>query len=110
MQNNLRKLRQDKGLSLRKLSHWTDITPSVLSCLETGDRPFRENHITVLCNYFGVTSDYLLGRDDGPEDGRKFAEELIKEAKDWKEVAEYWREKYMSLFEERMAIKHGADL
>lgn len=62
--NRLKFLRKESCLSLRKLSACTDISNTVLSYLETGTRPFRQEHISILTAFFNVTSDYLLGRSD----------------------------------------------
>ena len=62
--NNLRKLRYEAELSLKELSGDTGISLTVLSYLESGKRSFRQEHIDQLCSFFGVSSDYLLGRSD----------------------------------------------
>lgn len=62
--NRLKSLRKEVNLSLRKLSKMTGVSNPVLSYLETGARPFRQEHISVLTEFFNVTSDYLLGRSD----------------------------------------------
>ena len=64
MGNRLRMLRNESHISLRTLSKYTHITNPVLSYLENGVRPFRQTHIDILCSFFNVTSDYLLGRTD----------------------------------------------
>lgn len=62
--NRLKSLRKESRLSLRQLSAYTGISNPVLSYLETGVRPFRQEHIDILTAFFKVTSDYLLGRSD----------------------------------------------
>jgi len=62
--NRLKTLRKEAGLSLRKCSTLVGISNSVLSYLETGKRPFRQEHISTLTAFFNVTSDFLLGRSD----------------------------------------------
>lgn len=62
--NNLKKLRTELKLSQVQLSEYTGIPRSNLSNLENGDRPFRQIHIEKLTAFFGVTSDYLLGKSD----------------------------------------------
>ncbi len=62
--NRLKFLRKEIDLSLRKLSAKTGISNPVLSYLETGVRPFRQEHISILTAFFNVTSDFLLGRSD----------------------------------------------
>ena len=62
--NNLKKLRVEIGLSQSQLSEYVDIPRSNLSNLETGDRPFRQVHLEKLTSFFGVTTDYLLGKNE----------------------------------------------
>lgn len=62
--NRLKTLRKEIGLSLRQASALTGISNPVLSYLETGARPFRQEHISILTAFFNVTSDFLLGRSD----------------------------------------------
>jgi len=62
--NRLKFLRKESRLSLRELSKNVGISNSVLSYLETGARPFRQEHLDILTAFFNVTNDYLLGRSD----------------------------------------------
>ncbi len=60
----IKDLRVEKGLNLNELSQQTGIPASTLSDYEQED--FTVPHLIVikLAEYFGVTSDYLLGMDD----------------------------------------------
>ena len=62
--NNLRKLRYDAELSLRDLADGTGLIHTTINLLENDKRKFTSKHIAVLCAFFDVTSDYLLGRSD----------------------------------------------
>lgn len=62
--NRLRNLREEVGLSLRKCAQKVGISNTIISCLENGKRPFRQEHISKLTAFFNVTSDFLLGRTD----------------------------------------------
>ena len=62
--NRLKSLRNEMNLSLREVSNYTGISNPVLSVLENGKRPFRQEHISILTAFFNVTSDFLLGRTD----------------------------------------------
>ena len=63
----IKDLRVEKGLNLNELSQQTGIPASTLSDYEQED--FTVPHLVVikLAEYFGVTSDYLLGMDDTKE-------------------------------------------
>ena len=60
--NRLRELRMKKGLTLRGLSQKTGIDFSTLAFCERGQRNFSMNSLSTLADFFGVSTDYLLGR------------------------------------------------
>ena len=60
--NRLRELRMKKGLTLRGLSQKTGIDFSNLAFCERGQRNFSMNSLSTLADFFGVSTDYLLGR------------------------------------------------
>lgn len=62
--NRLKFLRNNAGISLREMRKYTGISNPVISYLENGKRPFKQEHIDKLSSFFNVTSDYLLGRTD----------------------------------------------
>lgn len=62
--NNLKKLRNNKNLTVRELSELVNINYATLSRLENGDSQLTDNYIEILCDFFKVSSDYLLGIDD----------------------------------------------
>lgn len=58
----LRELREDKRLSQKQLAKILYVTTGTISNYET-NRHFPDiDHLILLCDYFGVTTDYLLGR------------------------------------------------
>lgn len=60
--NRLKQLRQAHDLSLRALSEKTGVDFATISFCEKGQRNFSANSIKVLSEFFGVSSDYLLGK------------------------------------------------
>lgn len=64
MGNRLRELRKSKGLSLRELGAATNIAYTTIGAMEREDRPFTQANLEVLCKFFNVSSDYLLGLSD----------------------------------------------
>lgn len=62
--NYLKYLRSRLDISLRKLEECTDISYTTLARLEKGERSFRLEHINALCDFFKVSSDFLLGKSD----------------------------------------------
>ena len=62
--NNLKALRKKRGLSLRELSEKVGINHSALSLAENGKRGLNDQDINILCDFFQVSADALLGRED----------------------------------------------
>ena len=93
--NRLRFLRNEKGESLEKIADYLSVTMQTISNYETGKRDMTPDTILKLSEYFGVSTDYLLGKSDirNPEEQIKnefqfayhketegLSEEEIKEA------------------------------
>lgn len=62
--NRLKELRKSKNLTIRELADKTHIAYSSISCMETETRPFTQSNLEILCKYFDVTTDYMLGRSE----------------------------------------------
>lgn len=62
MTNNIRKLRKERRLSIRKLSKLTGISAPTLSRYENGDRYPKIENWQKLADYFGVSVEYLQGK------------------------------------------------
>lgn len=62
----LRQLREQKRKTLRQVSAATTISVSNLSEIETELHGCNAETLTILANYYGVTTDYLLGKTDNP--------------------------------------------
>lgn len=59
----LRALRESKGLSQKKVAEYLGITRSAYNQYESGiSKPVRR--LEQLADLFGVTSDYILGKDE----------------------------------------------
>ncbi len=59
-----RELRNEKNLTLNQLAKILKITPQALSRYEKGEREPDFKMLCTLADFFGVTTDYLLGRED----------------------------------------------
>lgn len=64
--NNLRELRKAKNLRQQDLAAALNVAPITVSRYETGDRDIDSETICRLCEIFGCTADYLLGRSSLP--------------------------------------------
>lgn len=61
--NRLKQLRLEKGLKQIELSKKLNISQGALSGWETGRYDIGNSDLVRLADYFGVTTDYLLGRE-----------------------------------------------
>lgn len=60
----IKTLREEKGLTRDELAKRMNITYSALSKYETNNRFPDKETLNRIADYFGVTTDYLLGRTD----------------------------------------------
>ena len=72
----LQELRKSKGLSKKALASILDVHETTYGKYELGHREPNADTIKQLAEYFGVTTDYLLGSadDPAPADAKKVAE------------------------------------
>ena len=61
----LRELREDKDKTQADIAKILNITRPQYNLYETGKRQFKIEHIRKLCEYYGVSSDYVLGLPKG---------------------------------------------
>lgn len=62
--NRLRFLRTENGESLEKIAKYLNVTIQTISNYETEKRDMTPDTILKLAEYFGVSTDYLLGKSD----------------------------------------------
>lgn len=60
----IKELREEKGLSQMNLSKQIDITQSAIARYELELTEPRASDIKKICEFFNVTSDYLIGLDN----------------------------------------------
>lgn len=70
MQNNLRKLRKEKGLSQIAVQMQTGIEQALISKYENGERVPPTETLMQLADFYGVSMDYIMGRTDRKEINR----------------------------------------
>jgi len=61
--NNLKLLRDRKGISVRDLGTKLNINYGSLSRMENGTQRISDEQAIALADYFNISIDYLLGRD-----------------------------------------------
>ena len=62
--NRLRFLRNERGESLQTIAMYLNVTIQTISNYETEKRDMTPETILKLSEYFGVSTDYLLGKSD----------------------------------------------
>lgn len=60
----IRLLREEKDLSQTRLGKLTNMTQRKISYIECGKYEPNIEDIVILCKYFDVSADYLLGLSD----------------------------------------------
>ena len=65
-QTRLKELREKAGLSQAKLAKILGVGQSTVGMWENGTNKPENAKLEALANYFGVSTDYLLGRTDDP--------------------------------------------
>lgn len=62
----LRDLREDHDLKQKEVAHLLDIDQRVYSNYETGKQELPVRYLLQLADYYGTSTDYILGRTDTP--------------------------------------------
>lgn len=63
----LRELRKQNGLTMKQLGDKAGLAESTISLYENGKRQPDQGTMLFFANFFGVSVDYLLGRDSDEE-------------------------------------------
>lgn len=71
MQNNLRKLRRERGLTQIAVQMKTGIEQALLSKFENGSRIPPTDTLIRLADFYDVSMDYIMCRTDVPELNRR---------------------------------------
>jgi len=66
---NMGKLRREKGLSQRQAAAELGISQALLSHYETDAREPKLDFVVRVCDYYSVTTDFILGRTKERADG-----------------------------------------
>ena len=66
---NMSKLRRERGLSQRKAASQLGISQALLSHYENDTREPKLDFVIKVCDYYSVTTDFILGRTKERRDG-----------------------------------------
>lgn len=61
----LKEIRQDKDKTQKEIADLLKIDQSYYSKYERGQHPMPIDYLTTLCEYYGVSADYVLGLPRG---------------------------------------------
>lgn len=86
--NRISELRSRENLTQKDFAKKINMNYSVISRIETGERPIRDDELINIANFFNVTTDYLLGRSHDPRLSKKEERDIQKELTAWKEDLE----------------------
>lgn len=67
MDNNLKKLRKQRGLTQIALQMKTGIEQALLSKYETGERVSPTETLMILADFYKASLDYIMCRTDNPQ-------------------------------------------
>ncbi len=62
----LRDLREDHDLTQQQVANILGTSQTMYARYERGANELPIRHLLTLCDHFGVSADYLLGRSDRP--------------------------------------------
>lgn len=62
--NRIKELREEKNLLQKDIADVIGVTPQAIGMYERGDRDLSTSTVIQLSQFFGVSSDYLLGKSD----------------------------------------------
>lgn len=74
IKDSLRNIRNARGISIKKLTDDTGIAYSTYTKYERGERELGVPVLIKLADYYGVTTDEILGRDPGRDDAAASAQ------------------------------------
>lgn len=63
LSDRLKQLRTESGLSQKELAKLMQVSPSIISSYETGERTPSLENLLSLSDVFKCTTDYLLGKE-----------------------------------------------
>ena len=78
--NRIKELRLSNGMKQSELAALLSVSPTAISKYELGQLDISSSTINRLCDIFGCTADYLLGRSDRPEPELTLEEEQLLSA------------------------------
>lgn len=93
MNNRIRELRKQRGLTMKQLGNVVGLAESTISQYETGKREPDNETLLKISEYFSVTVGYLIGADEPKEAPTNGERDILDEVDvafygDYKELSE----------------------
>ena len=66
----LKDLREDRDRTQKQIASVLGTTPQYYQKYESGIRPLSIERLIILADYYGVSTDYILGRTNNPKINR----------------------------------------
>ena len=76
--NRIKELRKERGWNQKQLGEMLNVKRAAISKYETGCVPLTDSTISTLCDIFGVSADYIMGRSEKmlSDNGSSFPKEI----------------------------------
>ena len=114
MKNNIKKAREQKGMTQKECSDYFDITLRAWQTYEQGISEPKNELLCKIADLFNVTTDYLLGRNEPDEPLNPYLhitndemERRLLEA--YSELPEKLRKEFAHSLMNALANKYGSD-
>lgn len=110
LHDNLKKIREERKLTKKEVCEKTGISERAYLTYEYGEREPKISVIEKLADFYGVTTDYLLGRTDEKPDPVEMlnADEMEKKLlKAYFQLKPQLRAEFLHGLAETMAIQEG---
>ena len=69
-EKRIRDLREDHDKTQQQIADVLGTSQTMYARYERGANELPLRHLLTLCNYYGVSADYILGRTDNPKTNR----------------------------------------
>lgn len=86
--HRIRDVRVSKGILQGELAKIANINKSVMSRIENGDRPVRDDELREIAKCLNVSADYLIGRSSEPMLTRVEQRDIARNVEDMKQSLE----------------------
>lgn len=85
----LRELRKQKGLTMKQLGDLVGLAESTISLYETGKRQPDQDTMVFFADFFGISIDYLLGREEETEQTEPVSDRMKRFYDESKDLSEH---------------------